>query len=300
MIFYLTIVFLFMSLPANAWGPATHLEYADQALGSLSLFAPIVKKLISRFKNHFFYGVVAADITLGKNLRGYLYNCHNWKVALDLLDSRAQKDSQKAFMYGYLGHLAADTVAHNFFVPYKLIRSWDTKLLNHVYWEMRFDLSVPDQYWNMMGQFKDSCYLEDDEVLEGYLKRTFFSFKTNKKIFDGLIVLQRMQQYKTMAQKYASFSAWQIRQDDVEMYKKLAITAMINFFKKQEHSFCLQADPTGKLKFLYARDCIRQLRILKRSKKIDAPLETRILSDIKQKLAEGIYEPVTMPVVLNY
>ena len=300
MILFLTAVLLIISFPAHAWGPATHLEYADQALGSLALFAPMVKKLISKYKNHFFYGVVAADITLGKNLRGYLYNCHNWKVALDLLHSKAQKDTQKAFMYGYLGHLAADTVAHNFFVPYKLIRSWNTKLLNHVYWEMRFDLSVPEKYWEMMGQFKDSCYKEDDQVLDGYLKRTFFSFKTNKQIFNGLIVLQRIRHYKVMAEKYATRTVWQIDKQDISNYKAMAINAMVDFLKNQEKSYCMKADPTGKLKFLYARDCIRQLRIMKRTQKITPVLETQILSDIKSKMREGIYELVTLPVVLHY
>lgn len=40
--------------------------------------------------------------------------------------------------------------------------------MNRVYWEMRFDLSVPEKYWKMIGEFQDPKYAADDSLLEGH------------------------------------------------------------------------------------------------------------------------------------
>lgn len=300
MLFLLFFFFLLFPFSAYAWGPVTHLEYAGHSLGYLALFAPWVKKLVSRYEDHFLYGTVAADITLGKNARGYLYNCHNWRVAFELLEHKAKQDHQRAFMLGYLGHLSADTVAHNFFVPFKMVRSWNTKLLNHVYWEMRFDLSVPEKYWKMIGTFKDPKYAADDSLLEGHLKRTFFSFRTNKKIFNSLLVIQRMKHYKKLAHIYSKLSNWKIAEEDLHVYKKMAGEAMVNFLKNPEKSYCLKADPTGKLKIMYARDTVRQIRHAAKTFHLKEKGTAEFLAEVKKSLKNGIYEPVSYPQIENF
>jgi len=45
----------------------------------------------------------------------------------------------RAFAFGYLAHLAADTVAHNYFVPRQLAVTSSTSSLGHSYWESRFE-----------------------------------------------------------------------------------------------------------------------------------------------------------------
>lgn len=298
----LAIFFLFFLIPTDAfaWGPATHLEYASHALQHLALFSVATRKILEKYKDHFLYGSIAADITLGKNARGYLYNCHNWKVAFDLFHKKAKKDSQKAFMLGYMGHLAADTVAHNYFVPFKLIRSWKTKLLKHVYWEMRMDLSVPGKHWDTMEALAGHDYSEDDALLEGHLKRTIFSFKTNKKIFNSLIILQRMEKYKKLALNIADKSVWVLDDKAIRNYKKIANNSVIDFLKNLEESYCLQADPTGKLKMLYARDIIKNLRLADKQDELSPQLEDLILKKIKSQMEKGIYEVVTLPRVEDF
>lgn len=274
---------------AWAWGPATHLEYASNALLEIAAFAPAVKALLSRYSDHFLYGSVAADITLGKGIRGYLYNCHNWQVAFDIFHKQAKKDHQKAFMLGYLGHLAVDTVSHNLFVPYKMVRSWNTKLLKHVYWEMRMDLSVPEKYWELMEKFTTSSFEDDDALLEGSLKRMFFSFKTSKKIFNSLLVLQRMRHYKTMAVTVADKSEYKLDPHDIADYKKLAQASIIDFLKNFENSFCLKADPTGRARMADARLLVSQLRQAKLKGELNHESEAKILTQTKQRFREMLY-----------
>lgn len=286
------LLILFIPTSVYAWGPATHLEYASRALEGLALFPPAIRLLLTRHEDHFLYGSVAADITIGKGLRGYLYNCHNWQVALDLFHNKTRNDSQKAFMLGYLGHLAADTVAHNFFVPYKLIRSWNSRLLKHVYWEMRMDLSVPEKYWHMMEKFADNRFLQDDKLLEDSLKRTFFSFKTNKKIFNSLLILQRLRHYKNLAERYAKRSVWKLTDADIKNYKQLAQKSVADFLTHFEKSYCLKADPTGKTRMVFARHWVRTLREAHRRKKLPHLAAEKILHGLKQDLQKSIYDPI--------
>lgn len=295
-----TILIFGFPTPALAWGPATHIEFATHALEQIALFTPLVKKLLQRYPDHFLYGSIAADITLVKGLRGYLYNCHNWRIPLELFHQKASKHHQKAFALGYLGHLAADTVAHNFFIPFKLIRSWRTRLLKHVYWEMRMDLSIPEKYWHRIEELKSGPLTDNDRFLEEHLKRTFFSFKTNKKIFNSLIVLQRLRHYRKIAQKVAKKSIFQLSDSEMRTYKKLSLDAVIDFLKHFEKSYCLRADPTGKLKMLYARDMVKKMRQAQKKKLLHRDAEQHLLRDVKKQLGGGIYEVVPLPALDAY
>ncbi|MBI5344478.1 MAG: zinc dependent phospholipase C family protein, partial [Deltaproteobacteria bacterium] len=108
------IIVLFMPDAVLAWGPPAHLEIGQEILGNTALITHAVRALIERFPYDFLYGNISADIVVGKNLVEELKHCHNWKMGFKLL-KKASTDSQKAFAYGYLSHLAADTVAHNHF-----------------------------------------------------------------------------------------------------------------------------------------------------------------------------------------
>lgn len=296
MYFIATVLVIILSPSlAEAWGGITHLEYAHGALAVLSGFPLAVKKLLMKETKHFLYGSVAADITLGKNLRGYIYNCHNWRVALDLLQHQAKSNSQKAFMLGYLSHLAADTVAHNFFVPYRLILSWKNRFFQHVYWEIRMDLTVDTTYWKLLEDFLHDDFSDDDALLEGHLKKTFFSFKTNKKIFNGLIALQQFKKYKEFVFQADQKSSLTLTKQDILNYKTLAQNAVIDFLKNLDQSYCLDADPTGKLKMLYARDATTQLRALSKKGELTPKKEYHLLKLIKQHLQESIYTPNALP-----
>ena len=39
----------------------------------------------------------------------------------------------------FLAHLAADTVAHNYFVPYQTVVSFHRSRTRHAYWELRYE-----------------------------------------------------------------------------------------------------------------------------------------------------------------
>ena len=68
----------------------------------------------------------------------FVHHCHNWRVGFNVLHE-AREGAQKAFAWGFLAHLAADTVAHNYYVPWKLVSSFNKLRTGHAYWELRYD-----------------------------------------------------------------------------------------------------------------------------------------------------------------
>src|SRR6185503_4489544 len=109
----LALVVVLWPSHAWAWGPLAHLDFSSGALTQLDVLSPAVRLLLSNFSSEFLYGSLAADIIVGKNLAKYSVHCHNWNVGFRVLD-RARGDAQKAFSFGFLAHLAVDTVAHNY------------------------------------------------------------------------------------------------------------------------------------------------------------------------------------------
>jgi hypothetical protein len=57
---------------------------------------------------------------------------------------RARDEPLRAFALGYQAHLAADAVAHNYFVPRQLAVTASTSALGHSYWESRFETHLGD------------------------------------------------------------------------------------------------------------------------------------------------------------
>lgn len=143
----LLLLLLICIIPANAfaWGVGVHLS-----LGSFILTAPdtlpaALQALLAAQPMDYLYGCVAADITLGKKFTHYLDHCHNWRVGKQILEqARNEGPAAEACAYGYLSHLAADTIAHNYYVPLKLSMTFNTILHNHAYWEMRAEFGIAD------------------------------------------------------------------------------------------------------------------------------------------------------------
>lgn len=297
MIFYFLIVFIFYFFSpslAYAWGPGAHLEYALNALSQIALLAPVVKSLLKKHPNDFLYGNLAADIILGKEFAGQLYHCHHWEVALPLIDE-AKDDRQRAFIYGYLTHLSVDTVAHNYFVPYYIIKSYEAYTLRHTYWEMRFDLKMSPKVWTVVKELAEGDYNKNDVLLSSSLKKALFSFQTNKRIFDSLLLLQRMNRWQKAAHALAARSIYTLSDEDVREFRSLCFKMSVDFLKNLKKSKVLQANPTGKLKLLYAKETVNKLRKYRNRNLISAEEADLFIAKIKKALKEGIYKPVELP-----
>ena len=182
-IFKLLLVLSFLLLPsfAFAWGPLTHVYLGNEMFSLASLLPAGVYALIRKYRHDFLYGNLMADIIIGKKFLPEDKNPHSWEVGLSLLDS-AKTRQQKAFVYGYMSHLAADTVAHGSFTNTK-------RNIAHTMIELRADSMIDRKYWIQAVSIDRKVQVRNDLFLEQSLESAFFSFKTNKRIFRGMLLL---------------------------------------------------------------------------------------------------------------
>lgn len=239
------IIVLVMPDAAFAWGPATHLELGSTVLENTRLLIPPARALLEAYPYDYLYGNISADIVVGKNLVEELKHCHNWKVGFRVLKN-AQSDSQRAFAYGYLSHLAADTVAHNHFIPEMLIRSFSGRTTRHIYWEMRFDALADTKVWQLPKKMVRKIHQDNDRLLDAIIEDTPLSFMTNKTIFSSVLSIQRVQQWHRMLNLLSSTSKWRLEKEEKERYFAASFEAIADMLTCAQKAHCIKKDPTGK------------------------------------------------------
>jgi len=244
--------------PAAAWGPATHVALGEAVLGSLYLLPPAIRAILERFPLHFLYGSVAADISLAKKYVPEGRHCHNWSVGEEILAS-AESERLQAVGYGYLAHLAADTVAHNIFVPRQLLLTSTTQALGHTYWEHRMDMHVGESFLSLARHVVvDHDHSEADQLFDDVLSRTMFSFDTNRRIFRGMIRFQGHERWQKLFGQVLSVSRYDLPAPIVDRYFEHAYENIIAYLRDREHSHAAELDPVGDLNLRLAKKVRRR------------------------------------------
>lgn len=175
------IGFILVPSFAFAWGPLTHMYLANELYSYAPLIPAGIMAVIKKYKQDFLYGNLMADMILGKKYLPEDKSSHSWEVAFNLLD-QAEKGPEKAFVYGYLSHLAADTVAHG-------ILTDDMLNVEHTWIELKADSLIDKDYWLQSVTFSKAVQKRNDRFLEGSLDSVFFSFKTNKRIYKSMVFM---------------------------------------------------------------------------------------------------------------
>ena len=252
----IAVATILLPTDALAWGGGIHMQLGTQVLANPGMLTGDVAALLAAHPKDFLYGCLAPDITVGKKYTHYLLNCHRWGIGRTLL-KEAETDHQRACAYGYLCHLAADTVAHNYFVPYKIIRSFAAITMKHAYWEMRFEGFVEKDTWELAHAVCRADQRGNDMLLRNVLTTTLFSFGTNKRIFNSIMVMARMDKLQKIMQTLSSKSRYQLAEADRDEYMQLAREAIFDILQNPDDSKFLRVDPTGE-KALAAADGLRK------------------------------------------
>ncbi len=269
------IVFL---LPDNAlaWGPITHIVHGSGVLTSLGALPDAVRAVLAANPSCYLYGCVGADIIQAKSYSGDLAgHCHRWPVAWRFVDE-AESDREKAFAWGYMTHLAADILSHNHFVPSSLLRSFASPALGHAYWEARADALQEPRHRELVKQLLARSFADCDGLVERVITRTLLSFKTNKRIFDSLLAVSRLNRWQGFVRRVSARSRYELHDDTLARYNAACIAAAVDLLAEQHASYTQDYDPTGEEVLLRAIALRRRLRALKRARRLDAALEAEI------------------------
>jgi len=217
----------------------------------------VVRELLAAWPYQYLYGSLAADITLAKRYVHYSRHCHNWTVAYEILD-RAETPPLQSFALGYLSHLAADTLAHNVFVPRMLATTPVSSNLGHTYWEYRFDAELGEEPLRLAREIVTMDHDDPDALLESALTQAFFSFQTNKRIFQQLIHLSNQERWKNLWTRMADRSKWELPEQDVELYAGLMRDYVMDFLIFGAAALSHRFDPTGSEALSVAKKMRRQ------------------------------------------
>ena len=229
---------------AYAWTPGTHIFLGEAVMRSLALVPSAVADLIRAFPYDFLYGSIAADTSIAKKYAAAGRHCHSWNVGLEIYgDARAEP--MRAFGLGYLAHLAADTVAHNYFVPHQLAITSTTTALGHSYWESRFDTHIGERYSRRAREVILLDHSASDEHLDRILSPTIFSTPTNRRIFRGMVYVADTESWQRIFHLVSEKSRWDLAPHDVSLYMARSYDFIIDLLNRFDSAEPYKLDPAG-------------------------------------------------------
>jgi hypothetical protein len=205
----------------HAWTPGTHIYLAQNVLASAHLLPGTVADLIRAFPFDFLYGNIAADSSMAKNFAPVSRHCHHWHVGQEIHDL-APTDALRAFGLGYLSHLAADTVAHNYFVPRQLAVTSSRSGLGHAYWEARFETHLGAGFASKAKEVIRLDHTPADAHLDQIISPTIFSVRTNRRLFRGMVHLVETRSWQRAFRMAREHSRWDLPEPDVEQHMALS------------------------------------------------------------------------------
>ncbi len=248
-----------LSGEAHAWGPGIHIVKGSFILENLHLILPSVAQLLKAFPRDFLYGCISADFFIGKGYRRRDDHCHNWSVGLKMLGA-ADMPANRAFCYGYLAHLAADVVAHNYYIPNQLYLTASTRRLGHVYWEFRSDAHIDSDYWRLAREIVADQNSHNDASLEVAVKKKIVPLKAKKNVYVKILNLTDLDRWQRTSRFMERNSRWEISEDEINRLTDLSIALSINFLRDPSGSVCLDYDPVGTRNISRAKRLRRRAR----------------------------------------
>lgn len=259
------IVYLLLDADsAFAWGPATHVRLAHDVLSQAGSLPAAVAAILTRFTADFLYGNIAADVVFAKGLSKVKQFCHHWSTGFDLLDS-ARDDRARAFAYGYLAHLACDTVAHNKYVPRQVTITGTTRSFGHFYWELRADAAVEPLYWRRLRQLTCAPFPSHDAMMSRQLDRGLLPFRVNHRLFARVNKLHSERWWYQTVRMWDRVTRWELSGQLLARYRREAVDGALSVLTEGRDSSLLHVDPSGSLALRYTKDARRYLRRMRRA-----------------------------------
>lgn len=232
LIFILSVILI--PSHAFAWGPLTHVYLGSEIFYLGSLLPAGVYALIRKYRQDFLYGNIMADMIIGKKYLPKQKNPHCWDVAFKMLDSTSTR-AEQAFVYGYLSHLAADTVAHG-----KLTQK--RRHIGHTLLEVGADSRIDRAYWFQAMAIEKKVQARNDLFLERSLSKLIFSFKTNRRIFKSWVILSGLNRPKVAGFIALGMPSAPQRQAIEKLHEK-SLDRIIDVLSNGKDSAVLNKDP---------------------------------------------------------
>ena len=229
---------------AFAWGPGVHMVTGNWILQNLSVLPLPVSAALMLHPGQFLHGSLSADIFIGKGCRPKKGHSHNWESGFALL-GRAETPQQRSYAYGYLAHLAADTVAHNVFVP-GLAHTIPAKgKMAHVYLEIQADRLLSWDSSDAVGVFHERSSRKAAAMLRATMRQRTLSFWLKTRLFESSVALGGSRAWRGSLRVLDSLVPGHERSALLDRMLTLSTRAIVNLLQEGEASPVLTLDPIG-------------------------------------------------------
>jgi hypothetical protein len=213
-------------------------------LRSLAGLPGQIAELLEAYPYDFLYGSIAADTSIAKKYAEAGRHCHSWRVGFEIHDA-APAGRLRTFALGYLAHLAADVVAHNYFVPKQLAITSSTSALGHSYWESRFETHLGGDSSHRARELILLDHSRSDEHLDRILSPTIFSTPTNRRLFRGMVYVADTESWQRIFQLVSEKSRWDLPDDEIAAYLTRSYDFIMDLFNRIDQSVPFGFDPSG-------------------------------------------------------
>jgi hypothetical protein len=272
--------------PAWAWGPVTHVAFGLQTLATIISRSHPLYATLAACPEIFLYGSLAPDIVQGRRLQSRLRrHSHNWATGFSLLQAATDAAAQ-TFALGYLAHLAADVVAHNFYLPLCYIGRYDARLSGHIYFEACFDAAHERSYQDVLLKLLAVDFTSFDALLKKALDSHLVPFAMHRRLFEG--GLKRIQQFNRIVN--ALGGAPTLDAQAVQTLCDASRAAIGEIIEGTEAASVCQFDPMGQQSLRSAATTRVKLRRLTRARGKAAQDVRELADSMHQELCRHIAE----------
>jgi len=259
-----------------------HIGLGASILDNLSVLPAGLAILLARHRSAFLFGNIAADVVFAKRLSRVKQFCHHWSTAFEMLEV-SRNDATKSFAYGYLSHLAADTVAHGKYVPRQILMSRCSVNFGHLHWELRADATEADATHRLLAEVIAQVHAEPHEVLARHMTGTFLPFDLNRLLFHRMNKLAVTWEFRRTMATWNRCSRWYLPETLLHGYRAECIDRIQSILEAGCHSALVREDPNGTSALMQLRVRRREVRRLRRH---GIPIERRM-----QESSRG-FEPI--------
>jgi hypothetical protein len=230
-----------------AWGPGNHLEFEARVFRRRRELLPArVAALIEAERPAWQYGHIAADLINFKSFGGHYNHCHRWTIVDEML-ALSRSRAEEAFVLGYLSHLAADTIAHNHFVPYHLARYARGHRLGHLYWEANADRFVAEERWRVVTVLKwDHRLAKLDELVNSTVPKKMLSMGTNKLIFNHVLLSSERKLWRKNIERLHPKAQLRLDRKFLDMFQRAAVERVALALTRAGRTALEHVDTNGK------------------------------------------------------
>jgi hypothetical protein len=156
---------------------------------------------------------------------------------------------------------------------------------------MRFESNVPPEIWSLARTIAGMDFRANDALMSKVLSRTLFYFATNKRVFNSILLLSRLQRWQKMLQSVGEHSKWTLQEEDQEEYLSLARQAAMSVLRDMDESPYWKADPAGERALNAARVIRRNLNLLWLDGKLPEREARELLAELKKRFSQAITNP---------